>query len=144
MGNDHTLSVEELALAASTLVRVAKGQQYECEELLGQLKTALKQLEHGTTELTRNMPNKIAQQAAKEVVQTIADLVTQKVADVLRPAEERAQTLLRAMDQSVAAYRSAARDAVKTCIIFACVSACLSGVVSAVLVVLVMKMVGIV
>jgi cytosine/adenosine deaminase-related metal-dependent hydrolase len=136
MGNDHTLSAEELAVAASTLVRVAKGQQYECDELLDQLKTALKQLEHGTTELTRNMPNKIAQQAAKEVVQTIADLVTQKVADVLQPAEAEARTLLRTMENTVAEYRRAARNAVLRCIIAS---------VSAVLVVLaMMKMAGIV
>jgi hypothetical protein len=88
--------------------------------------------------LTTEMPNKIAHQAAQEVVQKIADLVTRKVADVLQPAEARVQTLLKAMKDEVAEcrrvaaeYRRAKRNAVLTCIIA-------SG--SAVLVILVIMM----
>ena len=139
MRSGRTLSPEELGEAVSTLVKVATGQQDDCDALLRRLETAVNDF----AERTRDMPNKIAQQAAQQVVERTADLVAQRVADVLRPAEEQVQTLLRAMEEAVAAYRSAAQDArnaVKTCII----RACIWGSVSACLVVLAMKMAGIV
>jgi uncharacterized protein YaaW (UPF0174 family) len=136
MGNDRTLSAEQLAVAASTLVDRATIQQDTCDELLRKLETALNAFDRSTTELTRDMPNKIAKQAAQDVVQRIADEVKRSVTDVLRPAEAKAQTLLSAMEEAVATYRSAAWR----CIFVAC----LSGAASAVLVVLAMKIVGIV
>ena len=143
MGNDRTLSPEELGEAVSTLVKVATDQQDDCDALLGNLETAVNDF----AERTRGMPNEIAQQAAKEVVRRIADPVSQSVANVLRPAEEKAQTLLTAMEQASAAYRSAAqdaRDAVGTCIIRACIWGSASAVLVVLLVVLAMKMFGIV
>jgi hypothetical protein len=109
---------------ASTLVDAAVAQQENVEKLLDAL-------DRGTTD----MPNKIAH----EVVQRIADLVTRKVADVLQPAEAKAQTLLSAMEKAVEEYRRAAaecqraaaqcrretRSAVLTCVIAAAVSAVL-------------------
>jgi hypothetical protein len=115
--------------------------QRVCDELLRKLETALNALHSSTTKLTNDMPNKIAQQAAKEVVQRIADLVARRVEEVLRPAEGRAQALLSEMKEAAATYRREARHAVTTCIIFGS----LSGAVSGVLVVLaIMKMAGIV
>jgi hypothetical protein len=72
MGRYRTLSPEELGEVVSSLVKVATGQQDVCEELLGELKTALNALDCGITELKRDMPNKIAQQAAEKVVKDIA------------------------------------------------------------------------
>jgi uncharacterized protein YaaW (UPF0174 family) len=140
MGDDRKLSADDLATAVSTLIDEATRQQDVSKELLCQLETARNTLQRGITELTRDMPNKIARQAAQEVVQGVADSITRSVADVLRPAEAKAQTLLSAMEQAAATYRRAARHAVVTCIIFAC----LSGSVSAILVVFAMKMAGIV
>jgi hypothetical protein len=144
MGSDRTLSAEELAEVVSTLVNVAERQQYVCEELLDQLKTALNAFESRTTELTRDMPNEIAQRAAQKVLEGIDASVTRSVTDVLRPVETKAQTLLGAMEEPVAMYRRVAQHWVVrypvSTIIFV---ACLSGLVSAVLVVLAM-MIGIV
>jgi hypothetical protein len=135
MRNDQILSAEELedlAETASTLVNLAKQQQFDCDALLRKLETAMNAFESRTTELTLNMPNKIAQQAAQEVVARIDASVARSVADVLRPVETKAQTLLRAMDEAMAEYRRAAaecrrqaRNAVLTCIIAAAVSAVL-------------------
>lgn len=83
MANDGLLSAEELedlAETASGLVDLAEKQQIICKDLLDNLEKALNALDHGTTELTRDMPSKIAQQAAQEVVPKIADLITRKVA----------------------------------------------------------------
>jgi len=146
IGNDRTLSAEELAVAASTLVDKATIQQDFCDELLRKLETALNAFDRGITELTRDMPSNIAKQAAGEVVQKIADQVARKVADVLQHAEAKTQALLRAMEaktqtllkemeEAATTYRSAAWQ----CIFFAC----LSGSVSAILLVLAMKMIGI-
>ena len=142
MGNDRILSADELGEVVSTLARVAKRQQYDFDELLPKLDTSLIAFERGTTELTRDMPDKIA----KQVVERIADQVSRSVTDVLRPAEEKAEALLNEVKDAVTTYRSAARDAVETyrstarhCIIFACVS----GLVTAVLIVfLAMKLFG--
>jgi predicted esterase YcpF (UPF0227 family) len=136
---DSTLSAEHQAKLASALVDAAVAQQEKVESLLNAL-------DRGTTD----MPNKIAQQAAQEVVQKIADLVTRKVADVLQPAEAKAETLLKAMEDEVAEcrravaeyrraaaeYRRAGRNAVLACII---ASSC-----SAVLILVMMRMAGIV
>jgi hypothetical protein len=140
MGNDRTLSAEDQAALASTLVDLAVIQQDKCKALLGEFETALNAFDCRTTELTRDMPDKIARQAAQKVVADIADFVTRKLEKVLQPAEQRAQNLLRAMDKAVAEYQRAARKAVATCIIYGCTS----GLASAVLVVLAMKMLGIV
>jgi uncharacterized protein YaaW (UPF0174 family) len=137
MGNDRTLSAEHQAKLASALVDAAVVQQDNIEKLLDQLKTAVDALDRGSRELTREMPNQIAKQAAKEVIQEIADSVSRKVADVLQPAEAKAQILLRAMEEAATTYRSAAWR----CIFFACLAGSVSAVV--VLVVLV-KMLGIV
>ena len=151
MGNDRTLSAEELAVAASTLVDKATIQQDFCDELLRKLETALNAFDRGITELTRDMPSNIAKQAAGEVVQKIADQVARKVADVLQPAEVKAQTLLSAMEKAVEEYRRAAaecqraaaecrretRSAVLTCVIAAAVSAVL-------VILAIMRMAGIV
>jgi hypothetical protein len=94
IGNDRTLSAEELAVAASTLVDKATIQQDFCDELLRKLETALNAFDRGITELTRDMPSNIAKQAAGEVVQKIGDQVARKVADVLQPAEAKTQALL--------------------------------------------------
>jgi hypothetical protein len=131
MGNDRTLSAEHQAKLASALVDAAVTQQGNVKDLLAKAETVLNALDRGTTE----MPKKIVH----AVVQRIADLVTQKVADVLQPAEAKAQTLLRAMEAEVAECRRAAveyrraaaecrreaRNAVLTCIIAAAVSAVL-------------------
>jgi ABC-type nitrate/sulfonate/bicarbonate transport system substrate-binding protein len=125
MGDDRTLSAEHQAKLASALVDAASAHQEKVENLLNAL-------DRGTTD----MPNKIAH----EVVQRIADLVTQKVADVLQPAEAKAQTLLSQMEKAVEEYRRAAaecqraaagcrreaRSAVLTCVIAAAVSAVLA------------------
>ncbi len=71
--NDRTLSVEKLGIAVSNLVDAATEQQDICEKLLDQLRAATIELRTATTELTHNMPNKIAQQAAQGVVQKITD-----------------------------------------------------------------------
>src|SRR5215471_12200026 len=63
--------LEDLAETASTLVDLAKKQQYVCDDLLGQLTTMLDALDRGTKEFTRDMPNNIARQAAQEVVKGI-------------------------------------------------------------------------
>ena len=121
---DRTLSAEHQAKLASALVDAAVAQQEKVEKLLNAL-------DRGTT----GMPNKIAD----EVVQRIADLVTRKVAEVLQPAEAKAQTLLSAMEKAAEEYRRAAaecqraaaecrrkaRSAVLTCFIAAALSAVL-------------------
>jgi hypothetical protein len=140
--------LEDLAQTASTLVDLAKKQQYVCDDLLGQLTTTLNALDRGTKELTHDMPNNIARQAAQEVVKgidasvarSVDAAVTRSVAEVLRPVEAKVQTLLRGMEEPVATFRRVARNPVlrypfPTVIAFAC----LSGSVSAVLVVLAMK-----
>jgi hypothetical protein len=140
MGNDKTLSakeLEDLAETASTLVDLARQQQYDCGELLRKLGTEVNRFESRTAELVRNMPNDIAQQAAKDVVKSIDASVTQSVAAVLGPVETKVQTLLSALEEPVATYRRVAqhwivRHPVVTIILFAC----LSGLVSAILVVL--------
>ena len=142
MGNDRALSTEQLAIAASNLVDLAEERSDFSAKLLDQLQTALEEFNRRTTELTRDMPDKIA----KQVVERIAGQVSQSAAGVLRPAEEKAQALLIEMKDAVTTYRSAARDAVETyrstarhCTIFACIS----GLVTIVLVVfLAMKLVG--
>jgi hypothetical protein len=144
--------LEDLAQTASTLVDLAKKQQYVCDDLLGQLTTTLNALDRGTKELTHDMPNNIAGQAAQEVVKgidasvarSVDAAVTRSVAEVLRPVEAKVHTLLRAMEEPVATCRHVARHPVvrypvPTVIAFAC----LSGSVSA-LVVLAMKLLGIV
>jgi hypothetical protein len=134
---DRTLSAEHQAKLASALVDAAMAQQEKVEKLLNAL-------DRGTT----GMPNKIAD----EVVQRIADLVTRKVAEVLQPAEAKAQTLLSAMEKAVEEYRRAAaecqraaaecrreaRSAVLTSVIAAAVSAVL------VTLAIIMRMAGIV
>jgi ABC-type transporter Mla subunit MlaD len=139
MANDGLLSAEELedlAETASGLVDLAEKQQIICKDLLDNLEKALNALDQGTTELTRDMPSKIAHQAAQEVVKGIADLVAPRVEEVLRPAEARAQNLLSAIDKAVEEYRRAARNAVLKSMIAS---------VSAVLAVLaIMKMAGVV
>ena len=92
---DRTLSAEHQAKLASALVDAAVAQQEKVEKLLNAL-------DRGTT----GMPNKIAD----EVVQRIADLVTRKVAEVLQPAEAKAQTLLSAMEKAAEEYRRAAAE----------------------------------
>jgi ABC-type nitrate/sulfonate/bicarbonate transport system substrate-binding protein len=92
---DRTLSAEHQAKLASALVDAAVAQQEKVEKLLNAF-------DRGTTD----MPNNIAH----EVVQRIADLVTRKVADVLQPAEAKAQILLSAMEKSVEEYRRAAAE----------------------------------
>ena len=92
---DRTLSAEHQAKLASALVDAAMAQQEKVEKLLNAL-------DRGTT----GMPNKIAD----EVVQRIADLVTRKVAEVLQPAEAKAQTLLSAMEKAAEEYRRAAAE----------------------------------
>jgi hypothetical protein len=144
--------LEDLAQTASTLVDLAKKQQYVCDDLLGQLTTMLNDLDRGTKELTLDMPNKIARQAAKKVVkgidasvaQSVDAAVTQSVTNVLRPVEAKVQTLLRALEEPVATCRYVARHPVVrhpvlTIIAFACVS----GLFFA-LVVRAMKLLGIV
>jgi hypothetical protein len=144
--------LEDLAQTASTLVDLAKKQQYVCDDLLGQLTTMLNALDRGTKELTRDMPNNIARQAAQEVVkgidasvaQSVDAAVTRSVANVLRPVEAKVQTLLRALEEPVATCRYVARHPVVrypvlTIIAFACVSGLFFAVV-----VLAMKLLGIV
>jgi hypothetical protein len=80
MGNDDTLSAEEMAEVASILVNVARNQQAVSDELLRKLETALDAIRAGTAELTRDMPNEIARQAARQVAQKIADNVARAVA----------------------------------------------------------------
>ena len=109
--------LEDLAETASTLVDLAKKQQYVCDDLLGQLTTMLNALDRGTKELTRDMPNNIARQAAQEVVEgidasvarSVEAAVTRSVANVLRPVEAKVQTLLRALEEPVATCRYVAR-----------------------------------
>jgi hypothetical protein len=134
MGNDRDL--EELAATANALVDTAIIHEDLSDKLLRNLETALNALDSARTELTCVMPNEIAQQAAQKVVQSIADLVTRKLENVLEPAEQRAQNLLRAMNKAVEEYQRAAR---KACIICGCTS----GLTSAILVVFAMWMLGI-
>jgi hypothetical protein len=139
MANHRTLSAEDaedLAETASTLVDAAVAQRDNCEAVLRKLETALNAVDRGATQLTRDIPNKIAQQAAQEVVRSIADLVTQKVAEVLQPAEAEARTLLREIKDAAADYRRAKRDAVLTCII--------ASALVVLVVIAVMKMFGVV
>jgi hypothetical protein len=136
MGNDHSQSAEDKAAVVSTFIDLAEIQQENVKKLLDQAKTALNALDRGITGVTRDMPNKIAHQAAQEVLKGIADLVARRVEEVLRPAETRAQDLLSAIDKAVEEYRRAARNAVLKSIIAS---------VSAVLVFLaIMKMAGVV
>ena len=134
--------LEDLAQTASTLVDLAKRQQYVCDDLLSKLSTMLNDLDRGTKELTREMPNNIAGQAAQEVVKGIdasvarsVDVaVTRSVANVLRPVEAKVQTLLRALEEPVATCRYVAqhpvvRYPVLTMIGFACVSGLFSALV---------------
>src|SRR5690242_5231380 len=101
MANDRTLSAEEQAVVASTLVDLAETQQDLCNDLLRRLDKAVDDFDQRTVdvadrqeelcdgllrrvdktaddfdqrtkELSRDMPIKIAQQAAKEAVQNIA------------------------------------------------------------------------
>jgi len=149
MEDNRILSAEHQARLASTLLDAAVAQQdnvrnlrSKCDAVLGRLEMAMNHFESRTAELTRDMPNRIAQRAAERVVEEISDLVTQKVADVLQPMEARASTLLRAMEEPVATYRRVAQHPVVrhplwTIIIFAC----FQGLLSAVLVVLIMKIV---
>jgi hypothetical protein len=136
--------LEDLADTASTLVDLAKTQLYDCNQLLRKLETEVNRFESRTAELTRNMPPEIAKQAAEDVVKRIDASVTQSVANVLRPVERKAQTLLSELEEPVATYRRVmqhriVQHPIVTIILFAG----LSGLVSAVLVVLAM-MIGIV
>jgi hypothetical protein len=79
-------------------------------------------MQSGTRELTRDMPSSIARQASREVVAGVGTSVRQSVAEVLRPAEASAQSLLRAMEAASTTYQRAAHDAVMNCVIFSCVS----------------------
>ena len=127
---------------ASTLVDLAEEQSECVGKLLDQLRKKLEEFGDRTIQLTRDMPNRIAQKAAERVVEKISDLVTEKVADVLKPMEARASTLLSAMEEQVATYRRVAQHPVVrhplwTIIILAC----FQGLLSVVLVVLIMKIV---
>jgi hypothetical protein len=94
---------EDQTALASSLVDTAVAQQDEVEKLLDQAKTVLNALNTDT-------PNRIAEQVAQEVVKKIANLVTQRVADVMRPAEAKVQTLLKAMEDEVAKCQRAAAE----------------------------------
>jgi hypothetical protein len=61
MRNDRIRSPEESAKVASTLVDVAEEQSEFVGKLLDQLKMALEEFDRRTIQLTRDMPNEIAQ-----------------------------------------------------------------------------------
>jgi hypothetical protein len=128
MEDDRILSTDELGEVVSTLARVAKRQQYDCDELLRKLETAVNAFESRTdellrkhetavtafesrtTELIRDMPEQIAPRAAEKVIRDIAGLVEHKVANVLQPAEAKVQTLLKEMKDEVVECRRAATE----------------------------------
>src|SRR5690242_15136270 len=107
MRNDRIRSPEESAKVASTLVDVAEEQSECVGKLLEQLKKKLEEFGDRTIQLTRDMPSEIAKQAAQQVVRCIADLVSQKIADVLRSAEADLKNAAADLKNAAAEYRRA-------------------------------------